>query len=47
MFAKKEQSCYNNPKNSYTLRKSTHKLSYYSLKLNCSFDETENRHKIL
>ena len=42
---KKEQSCQNNPKNSYTERKAKHKPSGYSLSLNCSFDETKNRRK--
>ena len=42
---KKEQSCQNNPKNSYTERKAKHKPSGYSLSLNCSFDETKNWHK--
>ena len=40
---KKEQSCQNNPKNSYTERKAKHKPSGYSMSLNCSFDETKNR----
>ena len=31
--------------NSYTQGKSKHKLSVYSLSLNCSFDETKNRRK--
>ena len=42
---KKEQSCQNNPKNSYTERKAKHKPSGYSLSLICSFDETRNRRK--
>ena len=41
---KKEQSCQNNPENSYTQRKAKHKPSGYSLSLICSFDETKNRH---
>ena len=41
---KKEQSCRNNPENSYTQRKAKHKASGYSLSLICSFDETKNRH---
>ena len=45
MFAKKEQSCQNNPKNSYTERKAKHKPSGYSSSLSCSFDETKNRRK--
>ena len=39
---KKEQSCQNNRKNSYTERKAKHKPLGYSLSLNCSFDETKN-----
>ena len=42
---KKEQSCQNNPKNSYTERKAKHKPLWYSLSLNCSFDEIKNRRK--
>ena len=42
---KKEQSCQNNPKNSYTERKAKHKPSGYSLSLICSFDETKKRRK--
>ena len=42
---KKEQSCENSPKNSYTQRKAKHKPSGYSLSLICSFDETKNRRK--
>ena len=42
---KKEPSCQNNPKNSYTQRKAKHKPSGYSLSLICSFDETKNRRK--
>ena len=41
---KKEQSCQNNPENSYTQRKAKHKPSGYSLGLICSFDGTKNRH---
>ena len=44
MFAKKEQSCQNNPEKSYTDRKSKHEPSGYSLSLICSFDATENRY---
>ena len=36
---KKEQSCQNNPKNSYIQREAKHKPSGYSLSLNCSYDE--------
>ena len=39
---KKEQSCQNNPKNSYPQRKVKHKPSGYLLNLICSFDETKN-----
>ena len=42
---KKEQSCQNSPKNSYTQRRAKHKPSGYSLSLICSFDETKNRRK--
>ena len=45
VFAKKEQPCQNNPKNSYPQRKVKHKPSGYLLSLICSFDETKNRHK--
>ena len=41
---KKEQSCQNNLKNSYTERKVKHKPSGYSYGLICSFDATKNRH---
>ena len=42
---KTEQSCQNNPKNSYTERNAKHKPSGYSLSLNCSFVETKSRCK--
>ena len=42
---KKEQSCENSPKNSYTQRKAKHKPSGYSLSLICSFDDTKHRRK--
>ena len=42
---KKEQSCQNNPKKSYTERKAKHKPSRYSWSLICSFDETKNKRK--
>ena len=45
MFAKKEQSFQNNPKNSYTQRKVKHKPSGYSWDLICLFDATKNRCK--
>ena len=41
---KKEQSCQNNPENSYTERKAKHKPSGYSESLICLFDATKNRH---
>ena len=40
----KEQSCQNNPENSYTERKAKHKPSGYSESLICLFDATKNRH---
>ena len=40
----KEQSCQNNPKKSYTVRKAKHETSGYLLDLICSFDKTKNRH---
>ena len=43
---KKEQSCQNNPEDSYTERKAKNKPSGYSLSLICSFDETKKRHKL-
>ena len=39
---KKEQSCQNNPENSYTERNAKHKPSGYSCSLICSFDKTKN-----
>ena len=42
---KKEQSCQNNSKNSYTEKKAKHKPSSYSMSLNCSFDEVKSRLK--
>ena len=42
---KREQSCQNSPKNSYTERKAKHKPSGYLLSLICLFDETKNKHK--
>ena len=44
---KKEQSCQNNPKNSYAERKAKHKPSGYSLSLICSFHETKNSDTLL
>ena len=43
---KKEQSCQNNPEDSYTETKAKNKPSGYSLSLICSFDETKKRHKL-
>ena len=42
----KEQSCQNNPKESYTQRKAKHKLSGYALSLICSFDKTKKKHSV-
>ena len=41
---KKKQSCQNDPEKSYTVRKSKHEPSGYSLSLIFSFDATKNRH---
>ena len=38
----KQQSCQNNPKESYTERKAKHEPSGYALSLICSFDKTKN-----
>ena len=38
----KEQSCQNNPNESYTERKAKHEPSGYALSLICSFDKTKN-----
>ena len=40
----KEQSCQNNPNESYNERKAKHVPSSYSLSLICSFDSKENKH---
>ena len=40
---KKEISCQNNPKNSYTEKKTKHKPWGYSLSLNSSFDDVKNK----
>ena len=40
----KEQSCQNNPNESYNERKAKHVPSGYSLSLICSFDSKENKH---
>ena len=40
----KQQSCQNNPNESYTERKAIHEPSEYSLNLICSFDSKLNNH---
>ena len=40
----KQQSCQNNPNESYTERKAIHEPCGYSLDLVCSFDSKENKH---
>ena len=40
---KKEQSCQNNPENSYTERKAQHEPSGWAMFTKCSFDEIENK----
>ena len=40
---KKVQYCQNNPKSSYTEKKSNHKPSGYAWSLICSFDDTKNK----
>ena len=40
----KQQSCQNNPNESYTERKAKHEPSGYALSLICSFDKTKNKH---
>ena len=42
----KQQSCQNNPKESYTERKAKHEPSRYSLSLISSFNSKENKHSI-
>ena len=42
----KEQSCQNNPKESYTERKAKHERYGYALSLICSFDKTKNKHSV-
>ena len=39
----KQQSCQNNPNESYTERKAIHETFGYSLDLVCSFDSKENK----
>ena len=41
---KKIKCCQNNPKNSYTEKKSKHKPSGYAWCSICSFDDTKNKH---
>ena len=40
----KQQSCQNNPNESYTERKAMHEPCGYALSLVCSFDKTKNKH---
>ena len=40
---KKEQSCENNPKKSYTEKKAGHEPSGWAMFTKCSFDEKENK----
>ena len=40
----KQQSCQNNPNESYTERKAMHEPCGYALSLICSFDSKENKH---
>ena len=42
-FLEKMHSCQNNPKKSYTEKKTKHTPSDYSLFTNCSFDVTKNK----
>ena len=42
----KQQSCQNNPKESYTERKAKHEPSRYSLSLISSFNSKENKHSV-
>ena len=42
----KEQSCQNNPNESYTEKKAKHESSGYSLSLISSFDSKENKHNV-
>ena len=41
----KQQSCQNNPNESYTERKAIHEPCGYSLDLVCSFDSKEDKHR--
>ena len=40
---KKEQSCQNNPKKSYTEKKANHEPSGWAMFTRCSFDNKENK----
>ena len=40
---KKEQSCQNNPEQSYTEKKAIHEPSGWAMFTSCSFDEKENK----
>ena len=40
---KKEQSCQNNPKKSYTEKKAINESSGWAMFTSCSFDEKENK----
>ena len=42
----KEQSCQNNPKESYTERKAKHEPSGYALSFICSFNSKENKQSL-
>ena len=42
----KEQSCQNNPNESYTETKAKHEPSGYSLSLISSFDKTKSKHNV-
>ena len=43
---RKQQSCQNNPKESYTERKAKHVPSGYSLSFICSFNSKETKHSV-
>ena len=42
----KQQSCQNNPNESYIERKAKHEPSGYALSLICSFDKIKNKHNV-
>ena len=42
----KQQSCQNNPNESYTEKKTMHELSGYALSLISSLDSKENKHNL-